>query len=108
MRKLVVLSAGLLALAAFAVMPTSKAMALEKAPAQPNCLDEDVTCFNEALQDLFCCAHPEARDCEPIKMAPSPDLVLRQESCAQQHRDEENSCDDDFVACLSGGLRRAQ
>jgi len=101
MRKLVVLSAGLLALAAFAVMPMTKAMAA-KAPVQPNCIDEDVTCFNEALQDLVCCAHPEYRDCEPIKMMFSPDLMLRQENCAQQHRDEENICDDDFVACLSG------
>ena len=102
MRKLVVLLAGLLALAAFAVIPMTKAMALEKAPVQPNCIDEDVTCFNEALQDLVCCAHPEDTDCEPLKMALSPDLMLRQENCAQRHRDEENICDDDFVACLSG------
>jgi len=109
MRKLIVVSAGLLALTAFTAMPSGNVMAQvsapppRPAPAKPDCLGEYLTCLGGAFQDLYCCAHPDAKECEPVmrKAAGASELMTAQ-SCQQLFHDDVNSCDDDFVVCVTG------
>lgn len=104
MRKLVTVSAGILALTvlAWSGMPAGKVMAQLAAKKPVNCFGEYLSCVADAAQALFCCADPKAKACQPVALrAPQAKSLLEQVSCKAQFRDDLNSCEDAFLLCVN-------